>query len=36
VGEKYITTGSYIRTALLTLSLPAPTRPTAPIPIGKR
>ena len=30
VGETYTTTGSYIRTAILTLNLPAPARPTAP------
>jgi hypothetical protein len=30
VGEKYTTTGSFIRTAILTLNVPAPTRPTAP------
>jgi hypothetical protein len=34
VGEKYTTTGSYIRTAILTLSIPAQTRPTAPVAIG--
>jgi hypothetical protein len=30
VGEKYAVTGSYIRTAILTLNVPAPPRPTAP------
>jgi hypothetical protein len=30
VGEKYTTTGSFIRTAILTLNVPVPTRPTAP------
>jgi hypothetical protein len=34
VGEKYTTTGSYIRTAILTLNVPAPTRPTAPLATG--
>jgi hypothetical protein len=34
VGEKYTTTGSYIRTAILTLTLPAPARPTAPASTG--
>jgi hypothetical protein len=31
VGEKYTTTGSYIRTGMLTLVVPAPTRPIAPV-----
>jgi hypothetical protein len=31
VGEKYTTTGSYIRSAVLTLLVAAPTRPTAPV-----
>jgi hypothetical protein len=31
IGEKYTTTGSYVRTAVLTLVVPAPTRPTAPM-----
>jgi hypothetical protein len=35
VGEKYTTTGSYIRTAILTLNLPAPIRPTAPVAAGE-
>ncbi len=30
VGEKYAYVGSYVRTAILTLNVPAPTRPTAP------
>jgi hypothetical protein len=30
VGEKYTTTGSYIRTGILTLIVPSPTRPSAP------
>jgi hypothetical protein len=34
VGEKYTTTGSYIRTAVLTLNLPAPIRQTAPVAVG--
>jgi hypothetical protein len=34
VGEKHTTIGSYLRTAIMTLSVPAPTRPTAPIPVG--
>jgi hypothetical protein len=34
VGEKYTTTGSYIRTAILTLNVPAPTRPIAPVATG--
>ena len=34
VGEKYTTTGSYIRTAILTLNVPAPARPTAPTATG--
>jgi hypothetical protein len=34
IGEKYTTTGSYVWTAVLTLVVPAPTRPTAPIASG--
>jgi hypothetical protein len=34
VGEKYTTTGSFIRTAILTLSVPDQPRPTAPTGIG--
>jgi hypothetical protein len=34
VGEKYTTTGSYIRTAILTLNVPAPARPIAPVATG--
>jgi hypothetical protein len=34
VGEKCTTTGSYIRTAILTLNVPAPTRPTSPPATG--
>ncbi len=34
VGEKYTTTGSYIRTAILTLNVPTPARPTAPASTG--
>jgi hypothetical protein len=34
VGEKYTTTGSFVRTAILTLVVPVPTRPTAPIATG--
>jgi hypothetical protein len=34
VGKKYTTIGSYIRTAILTLNLAAPTRPTASIAVG--
>jgi hypothetical protein len=34
VGEKDTTTGSYIRTAILTLNVPAPARPTAPLATG--
>jgi hypothetical protein len=30
VGEKNTTIGSYLRTAIMMLSTPAPTRPTAP------
>jgi hypothetical protein len=30
VGEKYTTTGTFVRTAILTLVVPVPTRPTAP------
>jgi hypothetical protein len=29
-GEKYASVGSYVRTAILTLNVPAPTKPTAP------
>jgi hypothetical protein len=34
VGEKYTTTGSFIRTAILTLTIPAQARPAAPIGTG--
>jgi hypothetical protein len=34
VGEKYTTIGSYIRTAMLTLTVPTPPRPIAPIATG--
>jgi hypothetical protein len=34
VGEKYTTTGSFIRTAILTLTVPIQARPTAPIGTG--
>jgi hypothetical protein len=34
VGEKYTTIGSYIRTAILTLKVPAPRRPAAPAATG--
>jgi hypothetical protein len=34
VGEKHTTIGSYLRTAIMTLSVPAPSRPTAPIGEG--
>jgi hypothetical protein len=34
VGEKYTTTGSFIRTAILTLTVPDHPRPTAPIGVG--
>jgi hypothetical protein len=34
VGEKYTTTGSYIRTALLTLNVPSLARPIAPVATG--
>jgi hypothetical protein len=34
IGEKYTTTGSYVRTTVLTIVVPAPTRPTAPIASG--
>jgi hypothetical protein len=34
VGEKYTVTGSYIRTAILTLSVPAPPRPLAPTAVA--
>jgi hypothetical protein len=34
IGEKYTTTGSYIRTAILTLNVPVPTRPTALLATG--
>ena len=34
VGEKYTTTGSYIRTGILTLVVPVPLRPTAPTATG--
>jgi hypothetical protein len=33
-GEKYTTTGSYIRTGILTLVVPAPARPNAPVATG--
>jgi hypothetical protein len=32
-GEKYTSVGPYVRTAILTLNVPAPTRPTAPTDI---
>jgi hypothetical protein len=34
VGEKYTTKGSYIRTGILTLVIPAPTRPAAQVATG--
>jgi hypothetical protein len=34
VGKKYTTTGSYIRTGILTLNVPRPVRPTAPVATG--
>jgi hypothetical protein len=34
VGEKYTSTGSHVRTAILTLIIPVPTRPTAPMARG--
>jgi hypothetical protein len=34
VGEKYNNVGSYVRTAIMTLNVPAPTRPTVPIATG--
>jgi hypothetical protein len=34
IGEKYTTTGSYIRTAILTLNVPSPARPIAPVATG--
>ena len=34
VGEKYTTTGSYIRTGILTLNVPRPIRPSPPIATG--
>jgi hypothetical protein len=34
LGLDHVTTGSYIRTAILTLNVPAPTRPTAPLATG--
>jgi hypothetical protein len=34
VGEKYTTIGSYITTAILTLTVPTSTRPIAPITAG--
>jgi hypothetical protein len=34
VGEKYTTTGSFIRTAILTLTVPTQVRPSAPIGTG--
>jgi hypothetical protein len=34
VGKKYTTTGAYIGMAILTLSLPVPIRPTAPVTVG--
>ena len=34
VGEKYTTRGSFLRTGILTLVVPGPTRPTAPIATG--
>jgi hypothetical protein len=34
IGEKYTTTGSYIRTGILTLVVPAPTRPATPVATG--
>ncbi len=33
-GEKYSTVGSYIRTAILTMTVQVPTRPTAPTATG--
>jgi hypothetical protein len=35
VGEKYTTVGPYVRTAILTLNVPSPTRPTAPTAVGE-
>jgi hypothetical protein len=34
IGEKHTVTATYIRTAVLTLTVPAPPRPTAPIATG--
>ena len=34
VGEKYTTTGSYLRTAIMTLQVPVQTRPSPPVAIG--
>jgi hypothetical protein len=34
IGEKYTTIGSYIRAAILTLNVPTPARPAAPVSIG--
>jgi hypothetical protein len=34
VGEKYTTIGSFIRKAILTLNVPAPARPVAPVATG--
>jgi hypothetical protein len=34
VGKKYTTTGTYIRTGILTLVVPAPARPNAPVATG--
>jgi hypothetical protein len=35
VGEKYTNVGAYVRTAIMTLNLPAPTRTTVPIATGE-
>jgi hypothetical protein len=35
VGEKYTSVGPYVRTTILTLNVPAPTRPTAPTATGE-
>jgi hypothetical protein len=35
VEEKYTNVGAYIRTTIMTLDVPAPTRPTIPIAVGE-
>jgi hypothetical protein len=35
VEEKYTNVGAYVRSAIMTLNVPAPTRPTVPIAVGE-